>query len=72
MGLIDLIKQINHMFPSPPVHTRHEEREQIKKIVLKYATGNTSLQFGRYITEDEISQRKLKLASYNFLSEDYS
>ena len=34
MGLINIIRGINNLFPKPPVHTPEEEREMKRKIIL--------------------------------------
>ena len=67
-----MIKQINYMFPAPPVHTEKEQRNREQKIVSRYATGNLSLQRGLYITRKDIERRKSDLITYNFVSKDYS
>lgn len=72
MNLIDLVKQINRVFPNPPVRTEEEQRVKEKDLVVGYATGNVSLQRGRYITRKDVERRKSALASYNFVSKDFS
>jgi hypothetical protein len=66
MGLIDLVKYINNMFPKPPVHTEEEMRNIEKEIVSRYAQGNISLHLGKYVTTKEIARRKAELANYQF------
>jgi len=72
MNLINLLKQINRMFPAPPYHTEEEERTRVKKIVSRFAQGNVYLQLGRYLSGKEVEQRKSRLASYNFMPRKYS
>jgi len=71
MNLIDLVKQVNRMFPDPPVYTKEVQREKEKRLVARYATGNISLQNGRYITRKDVEQRISSLTEY-FLPKDFS
>ena len=58
------IKSIFRLFPKPPVHTKKEQRDLDCKIVARYAQGNTSLQFGKYITDEDAEDRKKRVTSY--------
>lgn len=70
MKLMTLIKNIDELFPRPPVHTKQERKARERKIVARYAQGNVSLHLGKYITRDEIEKRKAKLSSYRFSPKD--
>jgi len=63
MGLINIIRGINNLFPKPPVHTPEEEREMKRKIISRYSDGQTSLYFGNSKT----SLEKARLKGYDFL-----
>ncbi len=67
MKLTVLIKNINNLFPKPPVHPPNEKKYREKRIVTRYAQGNISVHLGKYITGNEIEKRKAKLSSYHFL-----
>ncbi|MDL2269250.1 hypothetical protein LJC41_04690 [Desulfosarcina sp. OttesenSCG-928-G17] len=66
MSLIDTIKSIVALFPKPPVHTEKDRREAKRKIVARFATGNLSLQAGKYLTEKDINKRRERVLSHTF------
>ena len=70
MKLTALIKNIDVLFPKPPVHTEEERKARERKIVARYAQGNISLHLGKYLTKKEIEDRKTKLFLYRFLPKD--
>ena len=72
MGLISTLRQMNQMFPPPPKHSEKEKKGRVEKIVSKFAQGNVCLQFGRYLSKEDIEQQKSSLASYDFMSRKYS
>lgn len=60
------------MFPNPPIDTKEEQKDKEKNLVARYATGNVSLQRGRYITRKDVERRKSNLLKHSFVSKDYS
>lgn len=46
---------------------RNESQAIEKKIVARLARGNVSLQFGRYLTKEELSVRAQKIARHKFI-----
>lgn len=59
--------------PGPPVHGEKERKTSEREAVMRCARnsgGNLSLQFGRYITREDIKKRKEDLRSYDFMSGD--
>jgi len=60
------LKNVIKLFPKPPIHTKKEKKLRERKIVCRYAQGNTSLQIGKYTTSKEIEMRKAKLSSHTF------
>ena len=68
LNFVVFLKNIDKMFPSPPYHNKEEERARVKKIVSRFATGDISLQQGRYLTQADIEQKKDSLSSYDFMA----
>lgn len=63
---MDTIKYLMELFPKPPVHTEQEQREKEASIVSIFATGNISLQTGRYLTEADIDKKRKEIISHHF------
>lgn len=70
MGLIGLIKDINRMFPKPPILSETDKRENDTTIVKKYAQGNAFLQMGEYKTKEDIKKQIAETAQYNFMPKE--
>jgi hypothetical protein len=66
VGLISLLQVVNALFPKVPVHSKEEERRKEAEIVSLYANGELSLCQGKYLTTEDIKQRRDNLAKYKF------
>lgn len=64
-----LKKIIRALFPAlvkiPPA-TRQVEPGRTRRIVASLARGNLNLRLGRYMTADQLEERKLSLARHRF------
>jgi len=50
-----------------PTHDMKAVSKEIAdRLVRSYARGNVNLQYGRYVTAEEIDARKQRLAQYTF------
>lgn len=66
MKIISWIRHLPKLFPKSPRHTKEAEKAIEREVVSIYGKGNTSLQLGLYITEEEVEQQKADLITYHF------
>lgn len=67
MQLIKLFKAlVPTIFSVPAASSKERQDAVVQKLVRTYARGNVNLQYGRYVTEEQLTARKQKLARHAF------
>ena len=65
MKVINAFK--NAFRSSPNLHSVNSIKEvDVREIVSRTATGNVSLQKGRYLTKEDIAEKRKNLCEYEF------
>lgn len=67
MRLAKLLKALlPTLLPIPARSTKAAEEAVARNLVRSYARGNVNLQYGRYLTAEQLEARKQKLAQHSF------